>query len=462
MIRGWRRTIWLALGLMMVSLVPTSFVLAAESEVRIGVGDTTVLIHGSTSPQAAVSFIDGTTVMGSTTANAAGEYSQLFTSQPPGIHTYKVYAQDSSGRFTDTVSTEVHVEEHFQTEVEVFLPPTVQLSQSTVQQGDVLTVTGATVPGATVLVYVNGASGSVVAGANGNWRYDFATGGLAAGQHQLYVVATKSGGEQSHASQPRTFTVTVTPTESPPSTPSSTPSPTPEPSQPFLPRPTPTAPSPPSITYPRPGDIISGDTVDVTGTAEPGVRIELLNRGQIVGSTFSGSDGAWRITITLSEYANSLQARACRGTVCSALSGAVQFFHQPLTPGPLLTLQPYHQQAMVAQLVSIKAFIKGGEIPYSVVIEWGDGKRDEVSSKQAELSFTHYYDRPGNYSGRVTVTDRQGHVAVAQFTMEILPRPDQSFWSRYAPWLLLLSLLAIGLLIFRYVKLKLFIKRDRR
>lgn len=438
---------------------------AAHSvNVTAGVGETSVVIQGTTSPHAHVTILENGSVIGTVTADANGHFSKTFPNQTPGIHTYQVYAQDSAGRLTDTVSKKVSVQSHAQTTVDFFLPPTIEIPSPDVTQGDSLTVRGETAPHATVIVFVNGKSYKVTANAAGQWQLSIPTSSLSVGSHTLYAIATKSGGEQSAASQTRSFRVlshdqgggTVDGngggTSSQPSA-SGTGAGTGfgAPSQP--------APSTPTITWPKNGDTVQTATITVRGKAEPRALIELWNRGQLIGTTFADADGNWSITVTLHEYANMLQARACYGNSCSGFSQRVLVHYQSAGSDFYITLTDYRFTASTHETIAFEALLHGGEAPYSLDIDWGDGASDEYTARHnsedysAEANLQHTYETAGNYRGFVTATSADGKKAQASFTAQVFDEQEASTFPWPVLWLLLLFIiLLIVFLLWRTIK----------
>ncbi len=58
-----------------------------------------------------------------------------------------------------------------------------------------------------------------------------------------------------------------------------------------------TAPSAPVVTTPRPGSTITVLPVTLSGTAEPGTRVEVLLNGGVYATATTGSDGVWSLSV---------------------------------------------------------------------------------------------------------------------------------------------------------------------
>lgn len=431
MITWLRQAFLLLVALVIVTATVFPIVHAQSVGVTVGVGDTTARIQGSASPGALVTFMDGASVIGTTTADSLGEFSQVFTDQPPGLHTYQIFAQDTVGRLTDTVTISASLTDHQETVIEAFLPPTLALSDNEVTQGEPIFISGMTVPQAEVIVYVDDHYEVVTANALGQWGLTLDTQTFSAGEHQVYAVAVKTGGEQSYPTRIRTIIIHDLPGQEVPGVP---PAPS-TPGQSPIGKPVGT-PEKPRITKPTHESKIPGGWVEVCGTAEPFVQIELWNRGQLVGSVFANGEGKWCLQYYLTEYLNDLQARACRGRVCSDFSGGIRVFREAPRPsgGLDLTLNRYRLQAFVDERTGPIAKITGGVKPYALTVEWGDGDKTILQEAGDVQRLSHAYKEPGKFNGIVIATDKEGDSDKAHFSVEVVARPGVVSWLTF--WLL--------------------------
>lgn len=433
------------LGCLFVALLCLLVAVPAFAEtvsVTIGVGETTALVTGSTSPGASVTILDGGSVVGSTVANAAGDYSQVLTNQTPGLHTYQLYARDIAGRLTDTVSISVNIVEHAQTQITVFLPPTMQISESEVTQGTNVTVVGSAPANASVVLHIDDTFVVITADSTGVWQYVISTQTLQVGEHQIYAVATKSGGAQSYSTNVRTLIVNAPPSQTVPGVP------TPPSQQPTV----------PSVGSPQSGTTVTSNQVTLTGTAEPGARIEIWNRGQLIGSTFADAQGRWSITITLTEFANEIKVRACRNNVCSPFSAGIMIYlAQPAVPPLLLVLNRHHIQTTVDQKVNLKATFSGGNPPYIITVDWGDGTKETIKSAVSPTVLTTTFKRAGQFNGTVTVADANGRKNSVAFATQVVAAPMKllSLWPLAATGVAAAAFIFLGYHFFMWTGLRL-------
>lgn len=397
----------------------------SSQTVTIGVGDTVLVVSGSTSPAAFVTIQDNASVIGTTLADSAGRFSQTYTAQTPGIHTISVFSRDRQSRLTGTVTNTISIQEHTQTNIDIFLPPSLSLAKTEVQKPEQLVVLGETLPSATISVVVDESTTfKTKADGAGNWKVAIASDGLTVGRHNFYARASSPGGQQSPPTPRQTFEVL-------------------DQSQ------TTSQPLPvPVITYPRTGDSIKAETAIVRGTADPFMRVELWDRNRILGSVFADDSGSWQLTIALVQEAYQLRARACRDEVCSRFSATVSFTRSlPLTPGLQTELHRYSYTTVVGEPITLTLIVSGGQPPYTLEVMWDDGNSQRLEFAQASVSLTHQYRNAGRYSGSVQVTDASGRTTELAFSVQVNSQSQAFTWW---DWLHentvnLLALLAVAL-----------------
>jgi Bacterial Ig domain/PKD domain len=406
-------------GLVILSLLFSFIPLPLQAEtssVSIGVGDTTFTVNGFTSPSALVTISDSGSVIGTTTAASDGAYSQHFTAQPPGIHSLQVYAQDRAGQTTTPASVEVNITEHAETTVDVFLPPTIQLSTTTVKTGEAISLAGEAAPDTTVHIYIDSTTyASASVDSTGYWRYTLSTVALTVGQHQLFVIAGQSGGNQSYPSAPQSFVI---------SAPATNPIVTQPPALPA-----PHTPAIPIVVEPKPNSIFTISPITVDGNAEPRVRIEIWDNDTIVGSVFADDRGEWHLTIPLFEGSNAIKTRACTGDLCSDFSPTITVLFRPSGLQELLRLQlkVYSHHIHAGESITLEGIVSHGQKPYTFVIKWGDGTHDIITTSSDAPTFHHRFTTPGAYNGTVTVTDKSGGGAQLFFATQV-DTSEIPFW----------------------------------
>ncbi len=98
----------------------------------------------------------------------------------------------------------------------------------------------------------------------------------------------------------------------------------------------PEPPPPPTIVSPLDGSLFSDPQVTVSGTAEPGVDVQVVRNGIVLGTVTAGGDGTFTLeNAQLSEGSNTLVARAT-DAVGSTSSPAVNVNLDTVPPAPLI------------------------------------------------------------------------------------------------------------------------------
>ncbi len=89
-------------------------------------------------------------------ADSRADFTQVITDINPGIYTFGLWAKDQDGRKSITYSLTFRVLSNAITTVRgIFLPPTIDLSETQLQKGDILNIFGQTVPEVEVEVHIN-------------------------------------------------------------------------------------------------------------------------------------------------------------------------------------------------------------------------------------------------------------------------------------------------------------------
>ncbi len=191
----------------------------------------------------------------------------------------------------------------------------------------------------------------------------------------------------------------------------------------------------PTITAPTNGSTVTASQITVSGTCPvvtPAVIIALYENAALIGSRVCRADGTFAIPISATLGSHSVIATVTTITNgVGASSAPVTFTRIQSTtpPGPIpsvgnVTGSPASPTPPV-KIVSNNIFItispdgdpvwhgsfSGGTPPYSVIINWGDGKQDRrVFTDQSEQSITHHYDVPNTYAIEIKVIDAAGQV----------------------------------------------------
>lgn len=204
----------------------------------------------------------------------------------------------------------------------------------------------------------------------------------------------------------------------------------------------------PSITSPSNNAVLTSSNVTVSGScpiATPEVIVSIYKGTTLLGSTTCTADGAYSVTITLGYGKHTLLARVVTitGDIGSdspsitvtrtaskpspsptssptppstsgpqVSAGLLEFFPQLITKDNFAIVRPPADSDGTNKNegeVVWKFSIKGGELPYTVQIDWGDGAVEtfKVASRK-EREYIHIYGTLGTYTIKVKVVDAKG------------------------------------------------------
>jgi len=221
------------------------------------IGDPMPNVFGTGEPGASISVeVDGT-VLGTAVVDAEGNWTfQILAPLPDGPHTVEVIATDVAGNTANdssdfTVDTMVPA-------LEILSP-----GDGTTTSDATPTITGTSEPGAQIAVYVDGMLlGTATTNADGMWSLPVTTA-LSEGVHTVLATTTDAGGNTATAEHD--FEVDLTA---------------------------------PGVEIIAPEGRTASDTPTVTGTADPGVLVQVFIDGDLVGSVITAGDGTWSLDTT--------------------------------------------------------------------------------------------------------------------------------------------------------------------
>ena len=241
--------------------------------------DNTLTLTGTAAANTTVKVFDGTTQIGTATANSSGAWTYTTAALADGSHNLTAKVTDAAGQ-TSAASATLAVK------IDTTAPAApVEVGDSIVNGNQVL-LNGTAEANSTVKVY-DGLTlvGTVVAKADGTWSVT--TSPLSDGSHNLTATATDVAGNTSAASLPLDPIINTTP---------------------------PAAPKIASFSNDSGvvGDGITNDnTLTLTGTAVANSTVKVFDGTTQIGTATANSSGAWSFTTAaLADGAHSLTAKA--------------------------------------------------------------------------------------------------------------------------------------------------------
>lgn len=150
-------------------------------------GDTIISVVGRAYPSRTINFLLDTVSVGSVRSGGDGRF-EFSTAASPGTATLGIWAADGDGNRSITLNNTFDVTQGAITNINgIILPPTLRVPSPNIDPGAVLTVTGESVPNASVELHVDN---SVIveranAGADGKWTISLDTARLSIAEHAL-------------------------------------------------------------------------------------------------------------------------------------------------------------------------------------------------------------------------------------------------------------------------------------
>lgn len=153
----------------------------------VDLGATQVRVVGRGYPNTTINFILDTEDVGSIRSDSDGRF-EFRTGTNPGTASLGVWAEDRDGTRSIAFNTTFDVTQASVTSVEgVILPPTLRVSAQEVDPGEVVTVSGQSIPRANIELHTteSGLISTTVAGADGSWSIELDTATLSIREHTL-------------------------------------------------------------------------------------------------------------------------------------------------------------------------------------------------------------------------------------------------------------------------------------
>lgn len=174
-----------------------SVTVSAYLEADIGM----LRIIGYGSPGMFVSFAEGSTPIGSTTANDIGRFAQVFPGMAEAVHTITITGYDIYNRTTPPTIVQAFTRMHELTTIsDIILPPTIELNTNRITPGEAIEISGRGTPDYRAMIFTEPPLNSFEVDVNdlGEYQYTFSdTSNLELGDHKIYALLQNLIGSQS-------------------------------------------------------------------------------------------------------------------------------------------------------------------------------------------------------------------------------------------------------------------------
>ncbi|MBW4515173.1 MAG: DUF4347 domain-containing protein [Timaviella obliquedivisa GSE-PSE-MK23-08B] len=261
--------------------------------------DNTPTFAGTVAPNVTVSVFAGTTLLGTTTADASGNWTLTATTIADGTYDITIKTTDGAGKLSPSSSP-------LSVTIDIVDPPSAPSSLDLIALSDdgtsstdditsdtTPTITGTADPNSTIELFDNGTSlGTTTSDGSGFWTFTPSVS-LAPGTHPITAIVTDTAGNASPVSTSLLITIVATPTV------------------PFnldLVTPSDTGVS-------TSDDLTANNTPTIVGKADPGIEVSLFDNGILIGTATTDGNGDWSFTPStpLSEGAHPITVKAKDG-----------------------------------------------------------------------------------------------------------------------------------------------------
>jgi len=153
----------------------------------------------------------------------------------------------------------------------------------------------------------------------------------------------------------------------------------------------------------------------------PQVTVVLTMDGTLAGSAVCDPNNDFALPISLSPGAHTLVAKTYTSTSGQGPdSQPVQIAYQPARAAPqpaAVMLSPAAPFTILSanRTATWDGAVSGGTAPYHVLVDWGDGKRDNYTVTADAQHFTHHYAVLQSYNARVAASDTTGQSVQQQY-----------------------------------------------
>lgn len=169
-----------------------------------------VIFKGRAYPEAFLTLLKNDKVAATFFAESSGLFEKELTGITGGVYTFGIFAEDTEGRKSVTLSFTVSILAGTTTTISgIFISPTISLTPTQVERGDEVDIFGQVFPESQVNIFISSKEivKETIASPGGNWDFKLDTGPLEEREHGARAKALFGDGEQSQFSQTLPFLV---------------------------------------------------------------------------------------------------------------------------------------------------------------------------------------------------------------------------------------------------------------
>lgn len=176
----------------------------------------------------------------------------------------------------------------------------------------------------------------------------------------------------------------------------------------------------PTITFPTNGANITDLPVNVTGLCQTGLTIKIFKNGVFGGSAVC-NNGSYSVQIDLFVGRNELVARAYDDLDQASPDSNLVVVNFPVSQFSGLNRVSLSSAfakrgANPGQTLTWPIILSGGNGPYAITVDWGDGTQSDIISREFPGTFdiSHVYESAGTYNVLIRAIDKNGELAFLQ------------------------------------------------
>jgi len=171
----------------------------------------TVIFEGKAYPDAFITILRNKTVSATLKADLKGDFSKTLTAVPAGVWEFGVFAEDTEGRKSVTISFSTNIIGGTTMKISgIFISPTISLSAENIIRGEKLDILGQAYPQSEIEVFVSSPFSilqKTKSTEKGKWQSSLDSRPLAFGVHQTKARARTTEGEESYFSEELIFKI---------------------------------------------------------------------------------------------------------------------------------------------------------------------------------------------------------------------------------------------------------------
>jgi len=172
---------------------------------------TTVVFEGKAYPEAFITISRNKTVSATIKADLKGDFSKTLTAVPAGVWEFGVFAEDTEGRKSVTISFSTNIIGGTTMKISgIFISPTISLSAENIIRGEKLDILGQAYPKSDIEIFVSSPFSilqKTKSTEKGKWQSSLDSRPLAFGVHQTKARARTIEGEESYFSEELIFKI---------------------------------------------------------------------------------------------------------------------------------------------------------------------------------------------------------------------------------------------------------------